>query len=941
MAADPELLRQIQNLTERLESLERRLAHVEGVEDPQDVEELDAPSEPSVDEVIPALPEVEDLPTLEEELVEGDQGLAAIANEQTGAQVGLPPAEAQEEKLVEVAKTLASSRQAPPTHLKPSQSTKGHRAAPTFTARAAAEIETLIGGRWYAVVGALFIVIGMGLGFKWAFDSGFFDIMPNWLKCATGGAFGVALLVLGEIARRRINDLAAVGLNAAGVGVCYVSTFAAYGFYQVIGPGAAFVLLAIVAAIGVFIGARARLVSVAVVSILGGYLTPLLLNSPDAHPLVLPSWLMLLMIVGLVLSGWRGGKFTVLRSLVWWGTILYGIGGATAQAADQPIVWICFFGLAWLAVHVELIYSATQQGITGADSGGSGLTTFLQARPLIASLSTTAWSVGIGAVIAQQWGVLPTWCIAGAGQVSTMCLAMMLAGHLSVLRDRPKTDIERLGTVLAMEAGALLITTVALAFTDWLEVSAWLAMGVAAVAAGRWIGSRGLDVYGLVVLAIGTARLIVFDSWATGLNAPGAYTNGFYFTRWSLLIAMAGVAWLAVSWLLTRDASRRWLAISRWCMGIGITVTFMSLFHPEMAEPALTVVWISHGLMCVLVGRRLACLGLAGFGLGSLGLATLSLALQQWWLTETTGEPYMALGIAWNWWMLIMLYGVGAWMVAAFMMRVPLAFAQRQRHQIDAREPESAFRLDMPVAATICAACLLYGGFLHEQTSAGAISVVWLALSVLLSLSRRVADQFAPDAIAMAGFGAATLAWIVAFVVPGWSGSSAGLGLHPGLWLAIVLVAGWAFQGWWINRRENLEAHQRRVLVFFCAAAAVGVLLAATSYEVVRIAEAVATENTARRAPVSIWWGVFALALITAGFVRRIALSRHVGLALLGISVVKVLLIDLAGVPQGWRVASFLGLGLMMLGVSVAYIRLSGLIEDPVEVAADEEPPVA
>jgi uncharacterized membrane protein len=109
-------------------------------------------------------------------------------------------------------------------------------------------------------------------------------------------------------------------------------------------------------------------------------------------------------------------------------------------------------------------------------------------------------------------------------------------------------------------------------------------------------------------------------------------------------------------------------------------------------------------------------------------------------------------------------------------------------------------------------------------------------------------------------------------------------------------------------------------------AAAFLLLLLSTSLDIARIAHHLATESTAHRAAVSIWWGILGFLLIGVGFARRVPQCRHVGLLLLGLGVLKALVWDLAGVPQGWRVASFVGLGLMMLAVSMAYARLGRLL---------------
>jgi uncharacterized membrane protein len=72
----------------------------------------------------------------------------------------------------------------------------------------------------------------------------------------------------------------------------------------------------------------------------------------------------------------------------------------------------------------------------------------------------------------------------------------------------------------------------------------------------------------------------------------------------------------------------------------------------------------------------------------------------------------------------------------------------------------------------------------------------------------------------------------------------------------------------------------------------------------------------------SIVWLLFGVALLAFGFARHSAVVRHAGMALVCIVVLKVFLIDLAGLEGLLRVVSFLGLGAALLGLGFAYRRL-------------------
>jgi uncharacterized membrane protein len=71
----------------------------------------------------------------------------------------------------------------------------------------------------------------------------------------------------------------------------------------------------------------------------------------------------------------------------------------------------------------------------------------------------------------------------------------------------------------------------------------------------------------------------------------------------------------------------------------------------------------------------------------------------------------------------------------------------------------------------------------------------------------------------------------------------------------------------------------------------------------------------------SAFWAVLGFGSLVAGLVRDLRPLRLGGLALLGLAVVKVFLVDLAALESVWRVASFLALGLLLLAGAFAYQR--------------------
>jgi uncharacterized membrane protein len=72
----------------------------------------------------------------------------------------------------------------------------------------------------------------------------------------------------------------------------------------------------------------------------------------------------------------------------------------------------------------------------------------------------------------------------------------------------------------------------------------------------------------------------------------------------------------------------------------------------------------------------------------------------------------------------------------------------------------------------------------------------------------------------------------------------------------------------------------------------------------------------------SITWVVIGVIAFAAGLVRSEAGARGFGLALLALATTKVFLFDLAALDVAYRVLSFVGLGLALLGSSFLAARL-------------------
>jgi hypothetical protein len=118
------------------------------------------------------------------------------------------------------------------------------------------------------------------------------------------------------------------------------------------------------------------------------------------------------------------------------------------------------------------------------------------------------------------------------------------------------------------------------------------------------------------------------------------------------------------------------------------------------------------------------------------------------------------------------------------------------------------------------------------------------------------------------------------------------------------------------------------------AALGVVVLLWAGTLEIDRLFQRMVAMSTgpfadpelAEQVALSVFWSLFAIAAVAAGFGMRVAGLRYFGLALFAVTLLKVVTIDMSQVSTGYRILSFVGLGGLLLVTSVLYGKLSPVL---------------
>jgi uncharacterized membrane protein len=209
-------------------------------------------------------------------------------------------------------------------------------------------LETKVGLTVVNRIGVITLMLGVAFFFKWAVDN-------NWIGPAGRVILGViaafAALTAADFLWRKRQQIFAQGVTGTGIGILFLSIYAAFGFYHLIPQTFAFLCMLAAAALAVALALRYGSQSIAALGLLGGYITPLLLSSGEDRPWFLFSYVLLLSACAVLLAKrrkWRGVEILSFVATA----ILYGgwLGSKFTKPQDQfvgTLALCAFYALYW------------------------------------------------------------------------------------------------------------------------------------------------------------------------------------------------------------------------------------------------------------------------------------------------------------------------------------------------------------------------------------------------------------------------------------------------------------------------------------------------------------------------------------------------------------------------------------------------------------------
>lgn len=865
------------------------------------------------------------LARLEARLAQGET--PGVAPETAPAQPGRVWAEASRAQEEQVAEPVAAAEPVTETPPEPepvepvdvAASAPPEPPPPSPPTPARAGLEERLTSRWLVWLGAVALVLAGIFLIKYSIDNA---LLTPAMRATFGLLLGIALTLGGEWLRRRPmqKEIAALkpdyvpgALTSAGLFISFASIFAAYALLDLLSPTVAFIGLAIVALVA-FALAALHAPIVAIIGLLAGFATPALVSSPDPNAGILFAYLALIAAAAYAVVVYRG-----------WGWLAYG---ATAGGLLWTLAWILgpmqagdlLIIAAFLAVlTAAAIWLALR--LTPGDAPVIWQKPHQPQGPEFNGWLAAAGSVGLAALASH---------VAQAPMVS-----LSLAALGAVVLGYAGRRSERFDGFIALAAALLFFVLLA-----W-DPEGILGQLLYDIEAGNIIAPAGAlyapEAKGFVLSHLFAAALIAALGfyllrgsqrpavWA-GMSLLGAvlilaagYARSRFFTTdllWAITATAAAAIAVSLAGALNKRREERpyRLALGFYAAAAiaGVSFAFAFVFREAWLTVALALqlpalAWLEKALDLKEL-RKLALVVAA--------VILVRLALNPYVLSY---EVNHALGTQW------ILYGYGIPALAFF--AAGWLFKQRLNDLAVTVMESGAFVFALLLVA------LEIRIFTEGRIAAEELTLFELALHTLVWLG---AGWWRLRSFAAAGR-AIDKWWAIVLI---------GLGL-AGVILGQLLILNPLFSYDSIGDKPIFNA----LLVAYLAPAILIGLIAYTLPSVVKVPHARiglfalalilvlawVTLETKRffQGPIlsfsaasdgeyyaySVVWLISSLVLLAVGLWRKAPWLRHGALAILILTVCKVFLSDMAALGGLYRVASFLGLGLFLVGIGYVYQR--------------------
>lgn len=491
----------------------------------------------------------------------------------------------------------------PPVPMPPPLPTGSTRARPESLISASGDknapqlrsAEVALGQRWFLGIGVFVLLLALGFFLKYAFDE-------QWIRPPVQITFGMLVGILliggGEICRRRQWAGLDISFAALGLGALYLSVYAANQIYRLLPDGLTIFVVLLISAVGLLVSFLWNSRVLAVLSFLGGYLSPLLFHSDEVGNWVFFGYLSALNIATALLAyakrwsslSWMGAALSWVAFQVW---------SSTHATADQ---WRYAF---WFTQLSFFLFSILPFLRLGSPVAGWRLTGIFVAL-------INGWLCVWKSAELLQYEKNPLSLVTLVYSVAALSLALVFWRRSEGAPLAAPSSYGPAVTWLIAQGLIYLLLTWAVILSNKWTIVFWAAQTVATY----WIAAKARDrvlLNGTVILGvIVTFRFLFIDVDILGFSfANERFVDGL-FSRWS--VALFVIACLLVVWRLAARGlvDRVHSGLARWFEIIGLFSLFGFLnselarltwdWHFPVTMAAFSILWTLFAASLLLVG---------------------------------------------------------------------------------------------------------------------------------------------------------------------------------------------------------------------------------------------------------------------------------------------------------------------------------------------------
>lgn len=401
-------------------------------------------------------------------------------------------------------------------------------------------LESRIGSHWLNRIGIAAVLIGVSYFLKYAFDN-------NWIgpagRVTIGLLAGIAVVIWSERFRSHGYQIFSYSLKAVGIGVLYLSLWAAFHVYSLIPSGIAFVAMLAVTACTAILAITQDAEILAAFALTGGYTTPLLLSTGVNKELQLFSYVALLDVAAVAMVA--GKPWRRLLALAYAGTLILYIGWYSEFYSRSQLNLTVAFATLFFAIFAVAPLLARQPE--------SEASPFAAVPLFLAFVNAGVYFLQVYAMFEEVDKHAMAW------------FALALAAvyiYLSRQTQRYYPDpqnIERLHYLhLALAIGFITVAIPIRLDGHWITIG-WLVEAGVLLWLGDRLRSMLLNIFAIGALALGVLRLLAIDNF----HATTLIFNARMGTYMVAIVVLGALAWYG---------QRRSDQASRQCAAIALVV---------------------------------------------------------------------------------------------------------------------------------------------------------------------------------------------------------------------------------------------------------------------------------------------------------------------------------------------------------------------------------